>query len=98
VERTRELAIAAEDAARHVDLVDAGVPLTGRDPVVRRVLGGDDANAVSGASSGAQRAPDAFLQPVFVAPQAMSSAKAGINRTLVLRILLCDRFLEELLE
>ena len=39
VERAGELAVAAEDAARHVDLVDARVPLAGRDAVVGRVLG-----------------------------------------------------------
>src|SRR5690349_15409015 len=38
VERARDLAVAAEDAARHVDLVDRRVALAGRDPVLGRVL------------------------------------------------------------
>src|ERR687885_75950 len=38
VERARDLAVAAEDAAAHVDLVDLGVALAGRDRVVRRLL------------------------------------------------------------
>ncbi len=35
VERAGDLAVAAEDAARHVDLVDRGVALAGRDLVAR---------------------------------------------------------------
>src|SRR5271170_7389291 len=39
VERAGDLAIAAEDAAAEVDLVDARVALTRRHAVLRRVLG-----------------------------------------------------------
>src|ERR1700760_3610998 len=63
VERARDLAVAAEDAAREVDLVDRGVALAGADAVLRRVLGGDDADAVGRARGRAQRAADALLQP-----------------------------------
>src|ERR671927_2040799 len=62
VEGARDLAVAAEDAAREVDLVDRGVALPGADAVLRRVLGGDDADAVRGTRSRAQRAADALLQ------------------------------------
>src|SRR5205823_1556536 len=62
VERAGDLAIAAEDAARHVDLVDRRVALAGGDAVIGRVLGGDDADAVGRAGGGAQRAADALLQ------------------------------------
>src|SRR5262245_31009099 len=41
VEGTGDLAVAAEDAAGEVDLVDRRVALAGRDPVGRVVLGGD---------------------------------------------------------
>src|SRR5436305_852417 len=43
VEGARDLAVAAEDAARHVDLVHGRVALAGRDAVLGRVLGGDRA-------------------------------------------------------
>src|SRR5687767_8985242 len=56
VERARDLAVAAEDAAAEVDLVDRGVALAGRDAVLGGVLRGDDADAVRGAGGGAQRA------------------------------------------
>src|SRR5579871_6997485 len=98
VERARELAVAAEDAAREVDLVDPRVALAGRDAVVRRVLGGDDADAVGRARRGAERAADALLQPVLVAPDPVPPAEARVDRPLVLRVLLRDRLLEDLLE
>src|SRR5206468_68177 len=91
VERTGELAVAAEDAAAHVDLVDARIALAGRDAVVGRVLGGDDADAVGRAGGRAERAPDALLQAVLVLPQAMPSAEARVERAALLRVLLCDR-------
>src|SRR3712207_3983131 len=63
VERARDLAVAAEDAAREVDLVDGGVALPGRHAVLRRVLRGHDTDAVRGTRRGAQRAADALLEP-----------------------------------
>src|SRR5205085_6096937 len=98
VERARELAVAAEDAAAEVDLVYPRVALAGRDAVVRRVLGGDDPDAVGRARGGAERAADALLQPVLVPPQAVAAAETRIDRPLVLRVLLRDRLLEDLLE
>src|SRR3954467_13106862 len=62
VERARDLAVAAEDAAREVDLVDRGIALAGADAGLLRVLGGDDADAVRRAGGRAQRAADALLQ------------------------------------
>src|SRR5207244_13534001 len=96
-ERAGELAIAAEDAAAHVDLVDARVALARGDAVLRRVLGRNDADAVRRARGRAERAADAFLEPVLVAPEAVPAAEARIDRPLELRILLRDRLLEDLL-
>src|SRR5439155_8099377 len=98
VERAGELAVAAEDAAAHVDLVDARVALTGGDAVRRRVLLGHDADAVGRAGRRAERAADALLEPVFVPVQPVPPAEARIDRPLVLRVLLCDRLLEDLFE
>src|SRR6266550_3869158 len=98
VERARELAVAAKDAAAEVDLVDPRVALAGGDPVVGRVFGGDDADAVGGARGSAERAADALLQPVLMPPEPVAAAEARIDRTLVLRVLLRDRLLEDLLE
>src|SRR6478672_9612163 len=98
VERAGELAVAAEDAARHVDLVDARVALARRDTILRRVLGRHDADAVRRARRRAERAADALLEAVLVPVQAMASAEARVHRSLVLRVLLGDRLLEDLLQ
>src|ERR1700752_1428083 len=42
VEGAGDFAVAAEDAASEVDLVDLGIALAGRDAMVGIVLGGDD--------------------------------------------------------
>src|SRR4051812_49185685 len=98
VERARDLAVAAEDAAAEVDLVDARVALAGGDAVVGRVLGRDDADAVGRARGGAERAADALLEPVLVPPEPVPAAEARVERPLVLRVLLRDRLLEDLLQ
>src|SRR4029077_2294016 len=90
--------VAAEDAAAHVDLVDARVALAGGDAVVLRVLGGDDADAVGRAGGGAGGTAHALLQPVLVAVQEVAAAEARVDGPLVLRVLLRDRLLEQLLE
>ena len=54
IERAGDLAVAAEDATRQVDLVDGRVALARGDPVVGVVLGVDDANAVGGAGGGSE--------------------------------------------
>src|SRR5581483_3164600 len=98
VERARELAVAAEDAAREIDLVDARVALPGGDPVVRGVLRGHDADAVGGAGGRAERAADALLEPVLVPPEPVPAAEPRVERPLVLRVLLRDGLAEDLLE
>src|SRR5947209_3977869 len=98
VERARELAVAAEDAAAHVDLVDARVALARGDAVVGAVLGGDDADAIGRARGGAERAADALLQPVLVLPEPVAAAEPRVDGPLVLGVLLRDRLLEDLLE
>ena len=88
VERAGDLAVAAEDAAREVDLVDGGVALAGGDPVAGDVLGGDDADAVGRAGGGAERAADALLQPgVLELVQFVAAAEARVDRRLLLRVL-----------
>src|SRR5690242_9761815 len=72
--------------------------LSGRDPIVRGVLGRDDADAVGRAGGRAQRAADALLEAVLVPVQAVAAAVARVHRPLVLRVLLRDRLLEDLLQ
>jgi hypothetical protein len=87
VERARDLAVAAEDAARQVDLVHRGVALTGADAVLRRVLGRHHADAVRGAGRRAQRAADALLQArVLEAMELVAPAEARVDRRLLLGV------------
>jgi hypothetical protein len=98
VEGTGELAVAAEDAAAEVDLVDPRVALACGDAVRRGVLLGDHPDAVRRARGGAERAADALLEPVLVPPESVPAAEARVDGPLVLRVLLRDRLLEDVLE
>src|SRR3954447_24371956 len=98
IEWAGELAVAAEDAAAHVDLVDTRITLAGRDAVVRRVLRRHDADAVGRTGCGAQRAADALLEPVLVPVQPVAAAVARVDGPLVLGVLLRDRLLEDVLQ
>ena len=59
---------------------------------------GDDADAVRRACGRAERAADALLEAVLVPVQAVAAAVARVHRALVLRVLLRDRLLEDLLQ
>src|SRR5262245_61284567 len=98
VERACELAVAAEDAAAHVDLVDPRVALARGHSVVGRVLRRHDSDAVGRARGCAERAADALLEPVLVPVQPVPSAEARVHGFLVLRVLLRDRLVEQLAE
>src|SRR4051794_30736332 len=88
VERARDLAVAAEDAPRQVDLVDGGVALAGADAVLRGVLRRHHADAGGRARGRAQRAADALLQArVLEAVELVAAAEAGVHRRLVLGVL-----------
>jgi hypothetical protein len=81
------LAVAAEDAAQHVDLVAAGVALAGRDARLVGVLGRLDVDGLGRAGGGAQRAADAALQAVLVAHQVVAAPEARDRDRLLLGIL-----------
>jgi hypothetical protein len=69
-------AIATEDAAVVVYVVDLGVALSAGDAYRFRVLGGLDVDAVRWTSGGAEEACDTLLQSVLVALQLVFAAKA----------------------
>ena len=76
VRRARLDAQPAEDAPEHVDLVDGGVPLAGRDRVLRVVLGPPHEDRVGRTRARAQLAADALLQAVVVAVEDVPSVHA----------------------
>src|SRR5664280_1815194 len=88
IERAGDLAVAAEDAARQVDLIHRRVALARRDAVLRRVLRRDHADAVGRARRRAKRAADALLKArVLEAMELVAPAKARIHGHLLLGIL-----------
>src|SRR4051794_32630094 len=96
VERAGHLAVAAEDAAQHVDLVDLRVALAGRDLVLGGVLGGDDADAIGRAGGGAERATDALLEPRVLEPvELVLAAEARVDGQLLLGVLHGDGTLDD---
>ena len=72
-------AIAAEDAARVIDVVDLGVALAGGDALRFGILGGFDVDAIRWACGGAQETADALFEAVFVALQDVNAAIARLN-------------------
>src|SRR3989441_4080954 len=80
------LAVAAEDAAPHVDLAGLRVALPPRDAGLVGVLCCDDQDAADRASRRAQLAPDAALESIVIAPQVMAPAITLRARRLLLRV------------
>jgi hypothetical protein len=72
-------AVSAENAARIVDVVDRGVAFSGGDAIGFGIFGGFDVDAARGASCGAEKARDTFLESVFIALQNMDAAIARLK-------------------
>lgn len=74
--------VAAKNAARIVDVIDARVALAGGNAICGCVFGRFDVNAVRGARCGTEETSDAFFQPVLVALQNMNTAisRLELNR------------------
>ena len=69
-------AVATEDAAVVVDVIDLGVALGGGDAQLFGVLGGLDIDAVRRTGGGAEEAGDALFEAVFITLQLMLAAEA----------------------
>jgi hypothetical protein len=72
-------AVAAENAARIVDVVDLGVAFTGRNALGVRIFSGFDVDAIRGTCGGAQKAADTFFKSIFVALQNVNAAITCLN-------------------
>lgn len=72
-------AIAAENAAGIVDVVDLGITVGVGDAIFSGVFGGFDVNALRGTSGGAEEAGDAFFESVFVALKDVDAAIARLK-------------------
>src|SRR5439155_16732691 len=83
---TRLLAVAAKDAAEHVDLVGLRVALPRRDAILVGVLRRDDQDAADRASRRAKLASDAALESIVIASHVMAPAITLRARRLLLRV------------
>ena len=72
-------AIAAEDAAVVIDVVDLGVALAAADADLLGILGGFDVDAIGGTGRGAKKTGHAFLHAVLIALQHVDAAEALLN-------------------
>ena len=71
--------IAAKDASRIVDVVNAGVAFAGGDALRLGIFGGLHVDAAGGARRRAQEAAHTLFQPVFVSVQNVNPAIAGLE-------------------
>jgi hypothetical protein len=76
VRRASVNAVAAEDAAGVVDVVNAGIAFARRDSIGFGVFSSFYVNTVCGACCGTEKTTDAFLKTVFVALEHMNAAIA----------------------
>ena len=85
-------AIAAKDATRIVDVVNAGVALARGDALRLSIFGGLDVDAAGGTSRRTQEAADTLFQSVFVPVQNMNAAVAGLEVDRLFRIIFSNGF------
>ena len=91
-------AVAAEDASRVVDVVDARVAFTGGDAVDLSIFGGLDVNTIRGTRRRAEKASYALLQATFVAMQHMNAAIARLEMYRLIRVVLRHGFPQHIAE
>lgn len=69
-------AVAAENASRVVDVVDASIAFTGGDAIGFGIFGGFDVNTIRGARGCAKKTADALLEAVLIALKNVNAAIA----------------------
>jgi hypothetical protein len=72
-------AIAAEDAAGIIDVVNFGIAFPRRNSLRFRIFRSLDVDTVRRAGGGAEKATDAFLEAVFVTLQDVDASITGLN-------------------
>jgi hypothetical protein len=103
IRRTCLDTVSAKDTAVVINVVNLGVALGAADPILRRVLGGFDIDAIGRAVGRTKKARHAFLEAVFIALQDVHAPVAFLKsgatqRSRSVGIILHHRRLEHLLE
>ena len=87
-------AVAAEDAAGIVDVVDVGVAFARGDALGVSIFRSFDVDTIRGAGRRAQEATDALFKAVFVALQDVDATVPGLDAGRDVRVSLCGGLLE----
>src|SRR5689334_9791735 len=90
--------IAAENAARIIDVVHRSISFACGNSLCIRVFSSFYVDAVCGTCRRAQEAPNALLQPALVAMQHVNSTIAGLKVNWLVRVILRDRLPENVPE
>jgi len=98
IRRARLDAVTTENTTRIIDIVNAGVALSGRDPAGIGVFSGFNINAICGTGSGTQKASNALLEAGFVAVQHVNPAIARLKVDWFEGIILRNRFTKHISE
>src|SRR6266849_65375 len=86
--------VAAENAARVVDVIDLGVAVPGGNAIRLRVFCGFDVYAIRRTGCSAQETPHTFFVPIFVALQHVNSPVARLDAGRNVRVRLRRRLAE----
>ena len=91
-------AVSAENAARIINVVNAGVAFPRGNSAGIGIFGGFNVDAIRRASRGAEKASNALLEPRFVAVQHVNPAIARLKVHRLEGIILRDRFTKHIPE
>ena len=91
-------AVTAENAARIINVVNAGVALAGGDAVHIRIFRGFNVNAIRRAGRRTEKASYTLLQTTFVAVQHVNPAVARLKMHRLVRVVFRDRLTKHISE
>ena len=92
VRRASVNAVAAEDAAGIVNVVDASVPFTGRNTLYVSIFRSFDVDASRRAGCRTQEASNALFQSVFIPVENVNAAVTRLEMDGFFGIIFCDGF------
>src|SRR5438552_18797094 len=94
--RARFHAIAAENTARIIDVVHAGVTLARGNPVRTHIFSGFDINAIRWAGRRAEETTHTLLQTLLVAEEAVDPAVTWLRMYRLDRIIFCNSLTQQM--
>lgn len=90
--------VAAKNAARVIDVVNARISFAGGDSLSFCIFSGFDVNTSCGAGGGTEEAADALFQTIFVAVKNVDPAVARLEMDGLFWVIFRDRFPQHIAE